>query len=483
MAELQTVLRKSLRTGLITESAISDTDYPQDACTESLNFNFDIIGKATLRKGTVQVGQTLDLTPILGLYQFNSKNGLSQFMAVNGTTLYILVGAVWTSKRTGLTAGSKADFTTFNNYVYMVNGTELPATWDGSAAAWSTTVNVTSAPIGKYIEHFNLRVWIMGTTNYPDRLYYSSVPDSTTALITWNTTAGPTGQWLDISPSDGETATSLHRTKNYLLVFKTNHIYQVSDIATSDTDPKIDVGTYSKDSIVDTKNGVYFHHSSGFYQYSNGAIQEISQPIIDIVTGITLENYYKVTGWLETDGNHVCWAVGTVTYLGVTYNNLVVRYTISSGAWTHYVYPSQFVAAANYNDGTNLYVAVGDTTGKIFKTNTGVTDAGTPISYQLIHAVDNIDGYESTRKNINKMYFSHTGAQGTNVAYRVHNVDDTNDWTKQICVLGEHDTGVNNADIKGKKIQFKISGSSVGQPLGYEGYEILSGTTELITFS
>lgn len=482
MANLPPVNRKSLRSGLITESAVSENNYPMDACTESLNFNFDTIGNGTLRTGSTLLGNALTGNS-LGVYEFRDSGGgtNNQIIAVNGTAAYYLSSGTWTSKRTGLTSGSKARFSTFLDYVFMVNGTEATAIWDGNPAnSFVITGNAASAPTGKYIENFRARMWIAGNTTYPDRLYYSSLPSAvTTPIITWDTSV-TTGQWIDISPSDGENITALHRTKVALLVFKNNHIYQVYSILQADPDPKIDVGTWSQESVVEAKNGVYFHHPTGFYRYANGGVQEISQPIIDIVNGITLANYSKVCGHLDPSGNHIQWEVGEVTYKGITYANLAVRYTISTGAWTHYSYPTQFLTSSRYNDGTTLYTVIGDNSGNYFKLDTGLTDNGTPITYSLVHAWDSIDDLRSTIKTVVRMFYEHKSGTGSKFSYQAPEFA-LNEW-KPIGELKTLDTGFQSVNAKGRKLRFRIAGASTGQPFQVEGYEIVESFDDLVTF-
>ena len=475
------VQRKSLKAGLLTESSVGENDYPMSACSESLNWQFDTLGQATLRSGTTLVGNTLSGN-MLGLYNFlDSGAGTNnQLIAVNGTTVYYLSGSTWTSKRS-VTAGSKARFSTFLDYVFMVNGVDATAIWDGNPSnSFVTTGNAASAPIGKFIENFRARMWIAGNSTYPDRLYFSSLPSAvTTPIITWDTSV-TTGQWIDISPSDGENITALHRTKSNLLVFKNNHIYTVYSIQQTDPDPKFNVGTYSAESVVETKNGVYFHHPTGFYRF-NGDVQEISRPIIDIVNAVSLTNYSKVCGYLEPDGDHICWSVGNVTYLGVTYTNMVVRYTISTQTWTHYQYPTQHLVSSMYNDGTTLFMLVGDDSGNVLKIKTGNTDNGTPIQYSLIHAWDNTDGSEATLKNLNTFLFMAKNMAGSKIQYQIQD-DLIGNWSKSIGQFEQGNKGFSDKAIKNKKLRIRISGSSKGEPISYQGYEILKGDSELVTF-
>lgn len=481
--KIESVVRNSLKSGLITAGAVAENDYPKDALLESLNFHFDTIGKMTLRKGSTALGNQLASSDILGLYNFRDSGAgtNNQLIAVNGTNAYYLSGATWTSKRSGLTAGSKARFSTLLDYVFMVNGADATAIWDGgTGSSFVTTGNASGAPIGKFIENYRARMWIAGNSTYPDRLYYSSLPSSVaTPIITWDTSVS-TGQWIDISPSDGENITALHRTKSALLVFKNNHLYRIYSIQQADPDPQFNVGTYSQESVVETKNGVYFHHPTGFYRY-DGNVSEVSRPIIDIVNAITLANYSKVAGYLESDGDHIRWSVGDVTVGGIAYTNLEVRYTISTQVWTHYSVPTQYVVGTPYNNGSTITTVVGDESGNVLTLNSGTTDNGSEIFYAITHPFDDVDGLHSTVKIVNTMFFMHEGMTGTKVNYQAVG-DILNDFKKPIGQLHSSETGFSGLTARGRKLKFRLTGTSKGEPISYEGYEILQGTSQLITF-
>lgn len=490
---LPPIVRKSLKSGLINPGAVSENERPESSVMESVNFHFDAIGSATVRKGSTRLGNQLSGN-ILGLHYLVdtvTAGANTQAIAVNGTSAYYLSAGVWTSKRTGLTAGSKARFTTYLNFAFMVNTTEATAIWDGSASAFVTNGNAASAPTGAYIENFRSRVWIAGNTTYPDRLYYSSVPSSVaTPIITWNTNV-TTGQWIDISPSDGDSITGLQRFRNTMIVFKTNRLYRVFDIGQTDPDPYYAVGTSSQESVLETKVGVFFHHASGFYQYNiYGIVQEISRPIWDIIRAIPSNYYPSVAGYLEADGDHVVWCVGNVTVNGTSYTNLYVRYTLSTMTWTHYTYPTPVLCAIKrqplYTDGTTQYAVAGDNAGNIIQMNFGKDDLGTGIPYSLIHRWDNIDGLLSTRKSVMTGNFSHYRGSGTNVNYQTEadDPDQTNNWSKDVGQLeGVANTGFNTMGIKGRKVRFRLSGTSTGEPFIYNGYELLDCYNEFIQFT
>lgn len=495
---LPPINRKTMKSGLINQGAVGENERPASSVMESLNMHFDAIGTATIRKGSQALGTGLDASPVLGLHYFvdnsGGVNGTTQIMAVTGTTLYYLAAGTWTSKRTSLTAGSKARFTTFLNFAWMVNGTEATEVWTGNTADnFSNGGNASGAPTGTYIENFITRVWIAGNSTYPDRLYYSSVPSAaSTPVVSWSTDPVTGTQWIDISPQDGDTITGLQRFRQWLIIFKTNHLYRLLGIGQVDPDPYYAVGTSSQESIIETKAGIFFHHASGIYQFNiYGIVQEVSRPIWDIIRAIPASQYPSITGWLEADQDHVCWSVGTVTIAGITYTNLVIRYTISTQCWTHYTYPAPFVMAIRrqpfYTDTTYQYAVVGDNAGKVVQLNvTGVgTDYGNVgIPYSLIHAWDNVDGLLSTRKTAMTANFSHYHGSGSNVNFQTetNDPDNLNDWSRRVGQLGEINTGFNTMNIKARKLRFRISGVSTGQGMIYNGYEMLDVVNEFIQF-
>lgn len=489
------VSRKSMESGLITKGAVSENARPETSVEESINFHFDTIGAAIIRPGITILGNNLG-SQILGMHYFVdtlSAGANTQMIVVAGTVAYYLSSGTWTSKRTSLTAGSKARFSTYLNFTFMVNGTEATAVWDGvTSDAFSTSGNASGAPKGTVIENFRSRMWIAGNSTYPDRLYYSSIPTLvTTPVVVWDTDVA-TGQWIDISPSDGDTITALQRYRNVMIVFKTNRLYRVFDIGQTDPDPYYAVGTSSQESVIETKAGIFFHHASGIYQYNvYGAVQEISRPVIDIIKAIPTSSYASITGWLDPQGDHVCWMLGNVTVRGVVYTNLVIRYTISTMVWTHYQYPYQFVTSLRrqplYTDGVKQYALVGDTAGNVFETDTGTTDNNIPIFYSLIHRWETLDGLLSTRKIVNVINFSHYGGAEATAAFQTdaQDPDDLNNWKQKLSQRGTlktANTGFNSANIKGRKFRLRLFGTSTGTPFFYNGYEILDALNEFLQF-
>jgi hypothetical protein len=464
--------------GFICNSAVSESKMPLTTVSEVVNFHFDKIGCATLRKGTTALGNQLTGN-LLGLYEFRDSGSgtYDQIIAVNGTGVYYLNGTTWTSKRT-VTTGKKADFTTFLDFVWMVNGTDATAIWDGNPSnSFVTTGNADSAPIGKFIENYRSRVWITGNSTYPDRIYYSSLPsEAATPVVTWNTSA-TTGDWIDISPQDGDNITALKRSKSALLVFKRNNLYRVYSSSETDPDPKYNVGTYSNESVIEAKDGIYFHHPTGIFRYSDGVVEEISKPIQDFIDAVSVSQYENVCSW--QDGDHVYTALGDLTVNGVTYNNTVVRYTISSQVWTVYSYQTNFLCSSDYNDGSTIWRLVGDNDGNVLVTNYGNTDNESAILYTLTTRPYTFDGLFSTKKTISNMSVLQSGGEGARYYWKADDMGD-NEFTPLNLKSKSDLPQVSSAYIKGNKIWFKVAGSSNGEPFEFRGFEILDITSDTV---
>ncbi len=452
---------------MVREAAVDETMVPQDSVELSLNMHFDRIGAIQRRPGTTLLGtQLVDNTPILGLGFFRNNAGtIFSAVAMVGTKVKAFLAGAWTDARTSLTDGSKARFTNFVDYIFMVNGhaNEVCATWPGSGSFGST--NVASLPKGDFIENYRSRIWI--ADNSVDKVYYSDV------VSTSNTITGGSA-FIQISPNDGEKIRALKRHPRALLVFKENHIYRIFSINSTDPDPSIFRGTYSQESVVEAKDGIYYHHPTGFYKFVfDGEQEEISRPIIDIIQAIPRANYENIAGWADED--HVYWSIGDITLAGMTLSNVVCRRTISTKAWTIYSYPDEFRSSTLYDDGTDLFTLVGDVDGNVLKFNVGNDDHGTGIFYDLTTHWMYLTNNKNALKTISELVALHEDAAGANMAFQVDqdNQSDTNNaWQPMDGLSGGLITTL-GCDAKNfTRIRFRMFGSSSGTPFLFRNFEV-----------
>lgn len=113
---------------------------------------------------------------------------------------------------TGLTAGAIPSYAVFDDYLIMMNTTEVPKFWDQTTAKDLGT----NTPNGAFgVTHKN-RFWIAGVDATPSRLFYSQALPSG-ADGDWNGTGAGI---IDVDPGDGDRITGLASYKDELWVFK-----------------------------------------------------------------------------------------------------------------------------------------------------------------------------------------------------------------------------------------------------------------------
>jgi hypothetical protein len=451
--------------GIIRDKAVDSVLVPPDSVQFLKNLHTDVYGALTLRKGMTTLGAQISAgNPVLGMTNYRNNAGTTfQALAKVANDVYAFNGTSWSSVRSSLTVSSKARFTSLVDYVFMVNGNgnEALQTYNGSGNFGTT--NAASLPKGDLIETFRSRIWVGDSSN--DRVYYSDV------VTTSNTITGGTS-FLQISPADGENVTGLKRHPRALLVFKQNHIYRIFSIDSTDPDPAFRRGTYSNESIIECKSGIYYHHSSGFYRFEFETEQEeISRPIIDIVQAIPRSYYGNITGW--DDDDHLYWSIGDITLEGVSFTNIICVYTISTQNWTVYSTSSEIRSAALYDDGTNLFDLVGDDNGNVLKFNEGTTDNGGPIHYDLITHWLYLSEIKTSRKSVTELATLHENAHGGNLSYQLDS-DSPNKW-RPIGTIKKDLEQIDSLNARSfKRIKFRFYGSSSGTPFTFRGWELLN---------
>jgi hypothetical protein len=328
-------------------------------------------------------------------------------------------------------------------------------------------------PVGDFIQAgFDGRIWIANKTN--DALYFSDIVQFTPPS-TYTITYDAANFIQSLSPQDGESMTGLFRVPKALLVFKQNHIFRVYSATNVDPYPAYNVGTYSQESIVQGKDGLYFHHSSGFYKFNyDGQPTEISRRVIDFVKAIPRASYENIVG--VYDGfDAVKWSIGAVTVDGVTYSNCQMRYSISTQVWTIYDFGSTAVTALiRYDNGTTIEQVCGTSTGLIGKLDSGTTDFGNSIYYEIIDRRRAFTELTSRVKNVTGIAVIATNGGGAELQYQT-DASGPNQWyflDKLDSALVSLMPNVSTEDFN--EITLRIKGYSTGDPMVIQGIELLT---------
>lgn len=395
--------------------------------------------------------------------------------AGSGTSVYNTPGTVWTSRRGGLATVSKPRFSQFLNYIWMVNGNAMiggdpVATSKGGA--FGNDLIPDNFPPGDFIHAgFEGRVWVanktIGVIYYTDIVQF--IPPAT-YILTYNSSVNFISA---ISPQTGQSITALYRVPRALLVFTEDSIFRIYGATSIDAYPAYNVGTFSQESIIETKTGIFFHHSSGFYQFDYGSQPvEISRRIIDFVKAIPRSYYENVTG--VYDGfDCVEWSVGPVTVEGVAYTNCMVRYTISTQVWTIYDYVNNAIKAmVYYDDGVNLNHLMGTSLGKTGAIDTGYTDFGEPFYFEFIDRWRSFTKMYYQTKNISGFSVYSENAAGANLSYQVQK-SGANAW-KPLGTVTEKNNSLNPNDGTDDfdVLRLRLAGNTKGAQVVVHGIEI-----------
>lgn len=460
--------------GVIRSDQLSDNICPENSVQLAVNMHFDRIGSITTRLGVENFSEALSGS-VTALGTLNIQGSDKRLFAQVAKDISVWNGSAWTSVRT-TTVETKARFSQFLNRVWMVNGNggDVPKTSDGGA--FDTTDVPATFPKGDFIEAgFDGRVWVADSSN--DILYYTDIVQSVdgTSYVTPLTFSLTENFITKFSPQDGESITGMFRVPKALLLFKQNHIYRIYGISNVDPYPAYNVGTYSQESIVQGKDGIYFHHSSGFYKFSyNSQPTEISRRVSDFVKAIPRASYEDVVG--VYDGvDSIKWSVGQLTVEGVLYLNCQMKYTLSTQVWTIYDFANVAITALiRYDDGTTIEQIAGTSTGLVGKLDSGFNDFGNAINYEMIDRWRSfVDMYAHSKKVGGIAVMSNNGS-GAMVQSQTEK-DDVNKWEDVGSIKKDYASLFpSNITEDFNMIRLRIRGKSTGEPIILNGIEIIS---------
>jgi hypothetical protein len=465
--------------GVIRSSQINDTVCPENSVQLAVNMNFDRVGAVQTRPGlTTAVADLASGVLSLGTLNIQTTSVRRLFAQTwNGSTTHTIWahnGTSWSSVRTMANVlPTVARYTQWLGYTYMCNGINAVMASNGGNFTAVAGIVPASFPVVDYIHGgFEGRLW--GVVSATDSLYYSNIvafdPNTGVSTVTF-----ALANFINISPLDGETITGVMRVPKALLVFKQNSIYRVYSASNVDSYPAYNVGTYSQESIIRAKDGIYFHHSSGFYKFAfDGQPVEISRRVSDFVKAIPRSYYSKVTGiWDGFDA--VKWSIGPVTVEGVSYTNCMLRYTISTQVWTVYDYPTNVInAMIRYDNGTTVDQVMGTSLGKLNTMDSGYTDLTEDIYYDLVDRYRSFTDMYSKSKSISGATIITENAAGARLEYR-HEKSPPNVWTYLDSVKDNYDALMPNVTTEDfNSVQLRLTGRTSGTPIIVHGIELLA---------
>lgn len=473
----ETVKWRDLSGGVI--SSVSSDIAIQNSVPFTMNFSFDEeIGLVLSRRGTNIIGSQLSAgNTCRGLYNFRDSVGSNSALlsVFNGLIYNTVSGATLSS---GLTASSKMEFVTFLNNVLAVNGTEPARYWDGSglfstSGGYLDTGNVPSG--SKYLLEFHDRLYVAGSSTYPDKLSYTTTPSSGT--VSWTTSGSGN---IQIEREDGGgTITALSKVPGYVLIFKERSLKRWNTQSTF-PDDLVTIGTQSQKSVV-TANGTsyFFYGPRGFYATRGDYPTLISKPVQRIVDAITSSYYSNVSG--GTDNRYIYWSIGdiTVTFINgytETHNNVVLRYTIDTQEWTVLKYVHEFRSFSQYVSGTDVLLSAGDMDGQVLQLNTGSSDYNGNAIFLTLNSHELDFGRRHILKTIQHRIIVHTiNGEGCSLQVR----KDGEQWETVGNIHGNV-TEIQISPFTAHVFEFRILGQTLNSRVIFRGLDFPVGSVDIL---
>lgn len=401
------------------------------------------------------------------------------------------VSNAWTAHGLSLSTGSKVEFESFLDGIFMVNFTE--ATRFNNLTAWSTSTNVTNAAKARYVKQYLSRLYlgyvVTGGSTYPSKVTYSDLPDTTVSpnTLSWNDTLN----YFDVAPDDGDVIMGLEVNANRLLIFKQESIYRY------DTNTLYQVpgcpGTVSQRSVKNIQGHTLYLHSTGIWDYDGSQSILISRKIKELIDGIPTNNLSSANGWAR--GDHYYLYVGDVNNAktGLSIDDCLIDYDIAKDSfvwrslrdtptvWMNY--PDD-ASSVTYNDATISYgsanmtynaiqsseqrVFFGTSDGSVMQFDTGNTFSGTAIPFSL-ETKDYYLGYPAFWKLMEKVYvFNDYAGKGLTVQAKL----DDKDWI----TLGRVDSTTTCLRFPSgsvcQRVRFRLQESSSSERFAFEGLDI-----------
>ena len=451
---------------------------PPNSVVHAMNVTFDEnYGEATTRQGTTLIGNQVvaEDNTINGLYQFiDSASGPNSRLisAVNvagdasQALFYLDAGNVWQSTLTGDTAGLRTRFETFLDRVVRVNGTDAVASWDGNVAtAWLTTggpLDLANFPRGTFVKVYKDQVCTAGISSRPDDLDVSSVVNTAGTAISWTSA----NRRIRINPEDNSNITGLGEIGSLLIIFKRFAMYRWTNRGT-EADTVVDVGCSSHESIANGRKLLFFFNERGIWQTDGGYPIRISRPVQTWIDNMDATYYGNVAGFCDNQ-NYYC-SIGNVTLPnGNTYNNVVLRYTLDTKEWTVFSYAHQYRVFSPYVSASAVNFVGGDTTARVLQMNSGLTDNGTAINYEVeSHDID------FSSKGMLKEISERIMAYGLNPVDVVIQVQiEGEDWITLGAMNKEIEEFLINERIKGHYMRFRVIGTHSTVRFRFQGLEL-----------
>ena len=361
--------------------------------------------------------------------------------------------------------GLKTRFLTYLNSCLRLNGIDQPKAYNGSA--WVTTGGVFDLDdmpqAAKYAIEFKDRIYVAGMTDYPDRVDISSIANSTSRTVSWDSSDG--ARFIIFEQEDGGGGiTGLAKVPGYVLVFK-KRTFKRYDGSSAYPEDMVGQGAPSQEAIRVAQGICFFVNENGAWATEGGRPKKISSYTVDEIIKSCSDTSNMIAG---TDEEHVFISLPSCTINGESYTNIVLKYNIFQNTWDIRRYSTLHKFYTKYVDSEEqVFTIFGDNDGNVQKLGVGNTDNGESITYSM-ETQDWTFGQKMFKKVINRIgILTENISKGTLLWRNSHNAED---W-KAIGTISNEIEEFSGLDLKGNFFNFKITETTNSGPAKIIGFE------------
>lgn len=357
-------------------------------------------------------------------------------------------GSSWTTVNNGhpITAGHNVEFVQANNLLFMINGFDNTAWWNGSTwtvgGTYPGTASPPTATTGAWLSGY---FFLGGNPTSQQNLYFSENTnpiDFHDALKVVNVSVGDGQPIIKVQP---------YRTGD-LIIYKSRSIYDLNIVSNGNTtctpQPACtwtltpltqDVGTPAPRSVVSLGNDQWFLSSEPFAirsvirsQFDKTFVNMVSQPIEDIFDGTNIDgdiintNQVAKSAAVYFDNKYII----AIPLSGSSVNNLVLVYDFITQSWYEITgwYPAEWTVFNNNlyymdaNDGRVIQCFIGDQGdyGTVVPAQSSGPTVGINFNYiSKIYDFDQQDNYKTLDSL--QLEFAPTGNYNANISVNLDN--------------------------------------------------------------
>ena len=371
----------------------------------NVNVRFAQIGNRVFKADTGRFLSSVD-----GNQWDYTNTAASGFSGTNGVYLQIIPSLIIRAKSRLIIGGDQVYQTTFKDRIYFssVINKSYPrksvTSISGPGQFASVVCPSHGFSVGDSIQFYGaaqseynsvLRITDVTSVNGFNGFWLTSmVASSATGTITcayadisFNTNA-VNGDWIDINPDDGGTVSAFGETSNQTIVFKTTGMYRL-DVITKSVDVQniFNIGAQAQEGVVTCQGVCYFFSGIDIRMTDGGYPTQISRlGVQDYIDAIPQSYWTSVAA--GTDGFNVYFSIGNITLNTnrdnqKTYNNVVLKFSPRDESWSVHSYAQQSRFFTGYTTTTGLEMVSLDSSGLSQVFNSGHTDNGSEIFYNL----------------------------------------------------------------------------------------------------